>query len=109
MGAFGNNQDWIDQVVYAGNSVGENVWQLPISDAFEEQYQSNIADINNIGTGGAGSIIGAMIIGEFVKDSRWVHLDIAGTSRVTKNSGIQINGATGVAVRTFVKLIKDSY
>jgi len=109
VGAFGNNQDWIGQVVSAGNSVGENVWQLPISDAFEEQYQSNIADINNIGTGGAGSIIGAMIIGEFVKDSRWVHLDIAGTSKVTKNSGIQINGATGVAVRTFVKLIQDSY
>lgn len=109
IGAFGNNQEWTDKVICAGNEVGEDMWQLPMADAYAEQYKSNVADINNIGTGGAGSIIGAMIIGEFAKDSSWVHLDIAGTSKVTKNSGIQINGATGVAVRTFVQLIKNSF
>ena len=77
IGAFGNDQAWTDQVIAAGNEVGERMWQLPTFDEYKEGYKSDIADINNTGGQGAGAIIGALIIGEFAEYTPWVHLDIA--------------------------------
>ena len=92
-GAFGNNQEFTDTVVSAGESVGERIWQMPTYDDYREQYKSDVADIKNTGGSPAGSITGAMIIGEFVGDAAWVHLDIAATSmsdltRVTTSKGL---------------------
>ncbi|MBM4448838.1 MAG: leucyl aminopeptidase, partial [Chloroflexi bacterium] len=44
-------------------------------------------------------------LAEFVDDTPWVHLDIAGTSLSDKERGYQIKGATGVPVRTLVNLV----
>lgn len=105
MGAFGNDQAFIDQVVAAGNGVGERVWQLPTFDEYKEQYKSEIADIRNTGGRGAGSITGAMIIGEFNDGASWVHLDIAAMARSATTIGSTVKGATGVPVRTLVNLV----
>ena len=106
-GAFGNDQSFTERVVAAGNKVGEKIWQLPTYQEYTEQYKSDIADIKNTGGRGAGSITGAMIIGEFSGDASWVHLDIASTSRVDKDSGYNPKGATGLPVRTLVALARD--
>ena len=103
-GAFGNDQAFTDQVVAAGSEAGERIWQLPTYDEYKEQFKSDIADIKNTGGRGAGSITGAQIIGEFVDGASWVHLDIAGTSRSNRTKGHNPKGATGVAVRTLVRL-----
>ena len=55
----------------------------------------------------AGATTGAMIIGEFVGDSSWIHLDIAGTSTTNITKGYNIKGATGIPVRTIVDLAKN--
>ena len=52
----------------------------------------------------AGATTGAMIIGEFVGDSSWIHLDIAGTSTTDSTKGYNIKGATGIPVRTIIQL-----
>ncbi len=103
-GVFGNDQEWVDAVVGAGNSVGERMWQLPTFPSYTEEYRSDIADIRNTGGRGAGAITGALIIGEFAGDSKWVHLDIAATTRTTAVKGINPKGSTGVPVRTLVEL-----
>jgi leucyl aminopeptidase len=103
-GAFGNDQELTDHVAAAGDGVGERIWELPTYDEYKEQYKSDVADIKNTGGRGAGSITGAMIIGEFVGDSSWVHLDIAATSTSEKVKGYNPKGATGVPVRTLVAL-----
>ena len=103
-GVFGNDQDWVDRVVQAGNSVGERIWQLPTYDSYKSEYSSDIADIRNTGGRGAGAITGALIIGEFAGDSQWAHLDIAATTRTTSDKGINTKGSTGVPVRTLVEL-----
>ncbi|GAI40904.1 unnamed protein product, partial [marine sediment metagenome] len=41
---------------------------------------------------------------EFVDNTPWVHIDIAGTASSNKESGYTIKGATGVGVRTLVEL-----
>ncbi len=106
-GVFGNDQDFTDQVVAAGNEVGERMWQLPTFDDYKEQYKSDIADIKNTGGRGAGSIIGAQIIGEFSEGASWVHLDIAGTSGSDSDKGYNPKGASGVPVRTLVNLAQN--
>jgi leucyl aminopeptidase len=103
-GAFGNDQQFTDSVVAAGNQVGERIWQLPTFDEYKHQYSSDVADIKNTGGRGAGATIGAQIIGEFGEGASWVHLDIAGTSRASSEKGYVPKGATGVPVRTLVNL-----
>ena len=103
-GVFGNDQDWIDQVVQVGNGVGERMWQLPTYPSYAAEYKSDIADIRNTGGVGAGAITGALIIGEFAGDANWVHLDIAATTRSNSTKGINPKGSTGVPVRTLIEL-----
>ena len=106
-GIFGNDQDWVDKVTAAGDSVGERLWQLPTFPEYKEQYKSDIADINNTGGRGAGATIGALIIGEFADGAQWVHLDIAGTNRTSRSDGYNPKGATGTPVRTLVALTES--
>ena len=106
-GAFGNDQNFIDRVIAAGNQVGERIWQFPMYDEYKEQYRSDIADIKNTGGRGAGSITGAQIIGEFCQGASWVHLDIAGTSSSVKVKGYNLKRATGIPVRTLVALARN--
>ncbi len=104
-GAFGNDQGLVDEVIAAGADAGELIWQLPMYDRYKEQNKSQVADIKNVGGKYAGSITAAWFLAEFVGDTRWVHLDIAGTSLTDKERGYLVKGATGVAVRTLVNLV----
>ena len=106
-GVFGNDQRWTDSVIAAGESVGERMWQLPTYESYKRQYKSDIADINNIGGSGAGATIGALVIGEFAGETQWAHLDIAATTRATRESGITPKGSTGVPVRTLIALAQS--
>ena len=107
MGAFGNDEEFTQKVVGAANAVGERAWPMPMFDEYKSQYSSDIADIRNTGGRGAGAITGALIIGEFNDGAPWVHLDIAGTSRARGSKGATVKGATGVPVRTLVRLVCD--
>jgi len=103
-GAFGNNARFTSQLINASKETGEYIWELPIYNEYKNQYKSDIADIKNTGGMYAGATTGAMIIGEFVGNSSWIHLDIAGTSTSTINNGHNVKGSTGVPVRTIIKL-----
>ena len=106
-GAFSNNQELIDRVIAAGARAGELMWQMPMYDDYKEQNKSDIADIKNTGNRGAGAITAAQFLAEFVGDTPWVHLDIAGTSFGDKERKYLVKGATGVPVRTLVNLTQD--
>jgi leucyl aminopeptidase len=105
-GGFTNNQNLMDKVITAGNMAGESIWQLPATEEYRELIKSSIADIQNVGTvsRAAGSTVGAMFLKEFVGDTPWVHLDIAGTAWADKEGGIQAKGGTGVPVGTLIRL-----
>jgi leucyl aminopeptidase len=102
---LGNNQDWIDSVISAAKKSGEKLWQLPLDKEYREQIKSEIADIKNVGGRKAGTITGAYFIREFVEDTPWAHLDIAGTAWNDSNKPHLSVGPTGVCVRTLVNLI----
>ncbi|MBL7124846.1 MAG: leucyl aminopeptidase [Dehalococcoidales bacterium] len=104
-GAFGNNQGLVDKVIAAGDEAGELIWQMPMYDQYKEQNKSDVADIKNVGGRYAGAITAAQFLAEFVGDTPWVHLDIAGTSMSEKEKTYLVKGATGVPVRTLVNLV----
>ena len=103
-GVFGNSQLLTDAIIECGRQTGEKMWHLPTFEEYKDLYKSDIADIKNTGGRPAGSITGALIIGEFVGDAEWAHLDIAGTSMAKSTTCHAPKGATGVPVRTLVKL-----
>jgi len=104
-GAFGNNQDLMDKVLKAGEEAGEYIWQMPMYEEYREQNKSDVADIKNSAGRWGGAITAAQFLAEFVDDTPWVHLDIAGTSHAEKDRTYLVKGSTGVAVRTLVNLI----
>lgn len=104
-GVFSNNQPLADKVLAAGSEAGELSWQLPMFEEYREQLKSDIADIKNIGNRYGGAITAAKFLADFVNDTPWVHLDIAGTADSDKEKGYLVKGATGVPVRTLVNLV----
>jgi leucyl aminopeptidase len=103
-GAFGNNQELVDRVIKAGEEAGEYIWQMPMYEEYKEQNKSDIADIKNSAGRWGGAITGAQFLAEFVAETPWVHLDIAGPSRAEKDRTYLVKGATGVAVRNLANL-----
>jgi leucyl aminopeptidase len=103
-GAFGNNQGLVNEVIAAGAEAGELIWQMPMYEEYKEQNKSSVADIKNVGDKGAGPITAAQFLAEFVGETPWVHLDIAGTGFDDKERKYLVKGATGVPVRTLVNL-----
>jgi len=103
-GLFGNNQDLVNKVLRAAERTGERMWQMPMPEEYKEQNKSEIANVKNTGNRYGGAITAAFFLNEFVDDTPWVHLDIAGTASSNKESGYIVKGATGVGVRTLVEL-----
>jgi leucyl aminopeptidase len=103
-GVFTNDQPWCDQVLAAARSAGEDVWQMPMFDSFNEQLKSDVADCKNVGTRWGGAITAAKFLQKFVGETPWVHLDIAGPAFVETGKPHIEGGGTGTMVRTLVEL-----
>ncbi len=106
-GVMGRPDDWVQRVLRAASDAGEQMWQLPLFPEYREQIKSEIADIANTGGREAGSITGALFIGEFAEDRPWAHLDIAGTAWNERSLPYLAKGPTGVGVATLVRLIQE--
>ncbi len=104
VGVFSNNQDLLARLLSAANAEGEKMWAMPLDDDYKEYLKSAFADIPNIGNRWGGAITAAMFLKEFVEDTPWVHLDIAGTAWLDDAKPFMAKGPSGVAVRTFVNL-----
>lgn len=107
-GAITNNDELMESIKTAAKLAGEPVWELPHDEEYKELFKSHFADLKNTGGRGAGAITAGMFLQEFVNDTPWVHLDIAGTSYLSKDAGYLPKGATGVPVKTLFYLAKDN-
>jgi leucyl aminopeptidase len=107
IGAFTNNQPFLDKLMAAAKMEGEKTWQMPIDEEYKEALKSDFADLHNIGGRPGGSVTAAMFLKDFVSDLPWVHLDIAGTAWLDDAKPYLAKGASGVGVRTFVRLAQN--
>jgi leucyl aminopeptidase len=109
------DEEAIKKVEKASESVGELVWHMPLPDELRPLLDSDIADIANvkIGNRAGGMLIGGLFLKEFVgaeqaKKPAWAHLDIAGPANNDSAAyGHTPKGATGVTVRTLIRLARD--
>jgi len=90
-GIIGNHDALIQELLNAGNSAYDLAWNLPMTEEYQDQLQSNFADIPNIAGRDAGTITAACFLSRFTKKYHWAHMDIAG---VAWKSGSE-KGATG--------------
>lgn len=104
-GVMGNNQNLIDKIRKASDSVGEKTWQLPMDDELRAEISSSVADIKNAGSRMGGAITAAMFLENFVADVPWAHIDIAGPAYMEKESPYSPKGGTGFGVRTIIKYL----
>ena len=79
------------------------MWQMPMDDEYRDLIKSSVADMANSGGRFAGMITAAKFLEEFVGDTPWVHLDIAGTAWNDDEKPHLPKGPSGVAVRSLVE------
>ena len=103
-GVIGNQQSWIDQVREASERVDEPVWQLPLAKEYRKLLDSNVADFKNVGGPYGGTITASLFLSEFVGDTPWAHLDIAGPRNVDADEGWLTKGATAFGTRLLIDL-----
>jgi leucyl aminopeptidase len=109
-GLFSNDDGFAAALRDAGSAVGENMWQLPLNDAWDKAIDSAIADMKNIsGSRNAGSAIGAHFLKRFIEPGvTWAHLDIAGMAWTGKERPTVPKGATAYGVRLLDRYVRDT-
>ena len=109
-GMFCNNKDFADELTKLGLKVGEEVWNMPVDDSYEKEIRSDIADMKNVGSGrGAGSTAGAIFLKRFIKDTIWMHLDIAGVTWAKSDRPMTPKGGSGFGVRLLDELVFKNF
>ena len=106
-GIMGNDESLIEAIKRAGHQAGEQVWPLPLPKEYRKQLDTPMADMKNIGGRWGGALTAALLLQEFVGDTPWAHLDIAGPARWTRDEHYQAKGGSGFGVRTLVQLVAD--
>ncbi|HXV36019.1 MAG TPA: leucyl aminopeptidase [Myxococcota bacterium] len=106
-GLFGNHAGLIEAVRAAGEASSERAWPMPLWEEHRKAVRSDVADIKNSTGRDAGSSTAAAFLANFVGDTPWAHLDIAGTAWDSKPSAYLKKGATGVGVRLLIELLRD--
>ncbi len=106
-GLLSNDDALTGKIVAAGERSGEPVWRLPLGAEYTKQLKSEVADLKNIGGKTAGTITAAAFLQEFVGDTPWVHLDIAGTAWGFTEKSYIPKGPSGIGARTLIDLIRN--
>ncbi|MCI0424372.1 MAG: leucyl aminopeptidase [Actinobacteria bacterium] len=106
-GFFASDREVAAKIAEAAARAGEPFWEMPLHKDYRRMLDSTVADIKNVtSTRYGGAIAAALFLAEYVKDTPWAHLDIAGPAVSRENSGEQVKGGSGVAVRTLVELAR---
>jgi leucyl aminopeptidase len=103
-GVMGNNQAFVDQLLEASRRTDEPAWQLPLDKRYRKQIDSDIADLNNMGGEQPGAITAALFLAEFVGNTPWAHVDIAGPMKSDEEDSWRTKGATGYGARLLIDL-----
>jgi len=101
-----NDDALAEEVVRAGAETGELTWRLPLHPEYKELMKGTVADLSNLGKQRkAGTITAASFLEEFVGETPWAHVDIAGTAW---DVGRPYTGkdASGFGVRLLIELAR---
>ena len=106
-GVMGNDDELVEEFRAAGQRSGERCWPLPLWDEYKEQLDSETADLVNVGGREGGSITAACFLSAFVGDTKWAHLDVAGTAYGDGKLSYQRKGGYGFPTRLLVEWVRS--
>ena len=110
-GMVSNDDKLKKKILDSSKRTTEEVWELPLNEDYMEMIKSDVADMKNIGIGrAAGTITAAAFLKNAIKDTPWVHIDIAGvawTQLATKEKPYNPKGATGFGVRLILDYLQN--
>ncbi|MBI4952688.1 MAG: leucyl aminopeptidase [Myxococcales bacterium] len=106
-GFYSGRDELADTMKRAADKAGEAMWRLPLVEDLKDQLKSDWADLKHMGDRWGGSITAALFLREFVGETPWIHVDIAGPSMATKAYDIYPKGGTGHGVLTYLALIDE--
>ncbi|PIE37805.1 MAG: leucyl aminopeptidase [Gammaproteobacteria bacterium] len=101
-GLYANEDKLAEQLLAAGEKTYDRAWRMPLWDEYQNQLDSNFADIANIGGPTAGSVTAACFLSRFTKNYDWAHLDIAGSAWKSAPKG-----ASGRPVGLLTRFLMD--
>jgi leucyl aminopeptidase len=106
-GLMSNDDQLAQRISAAGERSGEVVWRLPLHKEYDELIKGTYADLDNAPEARkAGTIVGAAFLSNFVGQTPWAHLDIAG-SAWDLGRAYTGKGASGYGVRLLVELARS--
>ena len=79
---------------------------MPLDTDLRKQLDSFVADVKHTGSSYGGSITAALFLKEFVGNTKWLHLDIAGPAFNDGAHGRAPKGGTGFGVATAVRFLE---
>jgi leucyl aminopeptidase len=104
-GLWSPNDELAQQIVQAAEVSGEKLWRMPMEERYFDSMKSPLADMKNTGARAGGAISASVFLKQYVKDTPWAHLDVAGPVWTDKEISYNSVGATGYGVRTLVEWV----
>jgi len=102
-----NDDELAGAVTDAGEKTGELAWRLPLHPEYKELTKGTVADLTNAAAKRkAGTIYAGSFLEEFVGDTPWAHVDIAGTAWDVGREYTG-SGASGYGVRLLVEVARE--
>jgi leucyl aminopeptidase len=102
-----NDDELAAAVERAGEATGELVWRLPLHPEYKQLTTGTVADLVNAAPKRkAGTIYAGSFLEEFVGETPWAHVDIAGTAWDVGRPYTG-DGASGFGVRLLVELARE--
>nr|WP_244945640.1 leucyl aminopeptidase family protein [Couchioplanes caeruleus] len=94
----------------AGQAAGERMWRLPLPAEYTDYLRSDIADRHSSPSQGAGSVVAALFLSEFLGDrvDHWAHLDMSAPAWSDANDADLTKGATGWGTRTLLRYLSEN-
>ncbi len=108
-GLMGNDDAVMRRIREASSASGERVWQLPLWEDYLKDIESTIADVKNVGLPmQAGTITAGKFLEQFVGETPWAHLDIAGVAWADGRDNHFSSSGNGTAfgVRLLTQLLR---
>lgn len=105
-GLYTDDDDVAQGYENASELADEKFWRMPLDTDLRKTLESFVADVKHTGSSYGGSITAALFLKEFVGNTKWLHLDIAGPAFNDGPHGRAPKGGTGFGVATAVRFLE---
>jgi leucyl aminopeptidase len=99
---FSNSDGMATALLDSASQAGERFWHMPLDERLKDKLKSPHADMKNVGDRWGGAITAALFLKEWVGDTTWTHLDIAGPAFLETEGSLGPKGGTGHGVAALV-------